>query len=265
MHSDAQRPIPSPPVDPLSNLDGMTTFDQRLQDHAYPADWLHTDPFRVLRMQTEFLEGFSKLATLGPTVSVFGSARTPEDHPFYELGVEVGRELVRAGFAVMTGGGPGIMAAANQGARQEGGLSVGLDIELPRLELEMNRWINLGIKFRYFFVRKTMFVKYSRGFIVLPGGFGTLDELFEALTLIQTGKVSQFPVVLMGVNYWQGVLDWLRTRVLAEGVVSQQDLDLLVLTDDVTEAVRLMSAAQEEDENNSARRHVQADIDIVGR
>jgi uncharacterized protein (TIGR00730 family) len=215
-------------------------------------------------MQTEFLEGFSKLATLGPTVSVFGSARTPQDHPFYEQGVEVGRELVRAGFAVMTGGGPGIMAAANQGARQEGGLSVGLDIELPSLELEMNRWINLGIKFRYFFVRKTMFVKYSRGFIVLPGGFGTLDELFEALTLIQTGKVSQFPVVLMGVNYWQGILEWLRTQALAEAVVSQQDLDLLVITDDVDEAVSLMSAAQQEANDSPARRQDPDVDDVVG-
>ncbi|WP_345527989.1 TIGR00730 family Rossman fold protein [Nocardioides endophyticus] len=209
----------------------------------YPEEWAGTDPLRVLRIQGEFLEGFARLSGLGPTVSVFGSARTPESNPWYAVAVRVGEELARAGFAVMTGGGPGIMAAANLGASRQGGVSVGLDVELP-YELELNPWVNLPVRFRYFFARKTMFVKYSQGFITLPGGFGTLDEIFEALTLMQTGKVRRFPVVLMGVDYWSGVLDWLRTSALAEGVISADDLDLVVVTDDVDEAVDAMRRSE---------------------
>ena len=223
--------------------DGSTT-DQRLLDSRGPTDWVHTDPWRVLRIQSEFVEGFGSLAELGPAIAVFGSARTPVDHAFYAIGEEVGRKLVEAGFAVITGGGPGAMEAANKGASQAGGVSVGLGIELP-FESGLNEWVDVGVNFRYFFARKTMFVKYSQGFIVLPGGVGTLDELFEALTLVQTQKVTSFPIVLIGTAYWQGMLDWLRDTVLAEGKINAQDLDMMVLTDDVDEAVALMVAARE--------------------
>jgi uncharacterized protein (TIGR00730 family) len=217
-----------------------TTTDQRLLEAPPPgqhADWLHHDPWRVLRIQSEFVEGFGTLAELGPAVSVFGSARTTPDHPTYELGVRVGRALVEAGFAVITGGGPGAMEAANKGACEAGGTSVGLGIELP-FESGLNRYVDLGVNFRYFFARKTMFVKYAQGFIVLPGGFGTLDELFEALTLVQTRKVTSFPIVLMGTDYWGGLLDWLSTTALTRGTVNLADLDLLRLTDDVDDAVQ---------------------------
>jgi uncharacterized protein (TIGR00730 family) len=233
-----------PVIQRREQVDGTTT-DQRLLDSRGTSEWLHADPWRVLRIQAEFVEGFGSLAELGPTVCVFGSARTPADHPSYAQGEELGRKLVGAGFAVMTGGGPGAMEAANKGACEAGGLSVGLGIELP-FESGLNEWCDVGINFRYFFVRKTMFVKYSQGFVVLPGGLGTLDELFEALTLVQTQKVTAFPVVLIGTAYWSGLLDWLRGTVLAEGKISEVDLDRLVLTDDVDEAVALMAAAQEE-------------------
>jgi uncharacterized protein (TIGR00730 family) len=221
------------------------TTDQRLLDSRGPTDWVHTDPWRVLRIQAEFIEGFGALAELGPAIAVFGSARTPGDHPFYAMSERLGRQLVEAGFAVITGGGPGAMAAANKGAIEAGGTSVGLGIELP-FETGLNEYVDLGINFRYFFARKTMLVKYSQGFVILPGGLGTLDELFEALTLVQTRKVTSFPVVLMGVDYWSGLLGWLRDTVLAEGKIAESDLDMLVVTDDVDEAVRLMVEAREE-------------------
>ncbi len=226
-------------------VDGSTT-DQRLLDDRGSASWLHTDPWRVLRIQAEFVEGFGSLAEIGPAIGVFGSARTPEDHPSYAQAEELGRKLVQAGYAVITGGGPGAMEAANKGASEAGGLSVGLGIELP-FETGLNRWVDKGINFRYFFARKTMFVKYAQGFIVLPGGLGTFDELFEALTLAQTGKITSFPVVLVGTAYWQGLLDWLRDTVLAEGKISESDLDRLALTDDVDEAVRMMIEASAKD------------------
>jgi len=215
------------------------TTDQRLLDSRGPTDWLHADPWRVLRIQSEFVEGFGALAELGPAISVFGSARTKHDDPFYALGEEVGRKLSRAGFAVITGGGPGAMEAANKGAREAGGTSVGLGIELP-FEQGLNQYVDLGINFRYFFARKTMFVKYAQGFIVLPGGFGTFDELFEAVTLVQTQKVTSFPLVLVGSAYWGGLLEWLRGTVLTSGKISAVDLDMLRLTDDVDEAVEIM-------------------------
>ncbi|MEZ5092103.1 TIGR00730 family Rossman fold protein [Nocardioides sp.] len=221
-----------------SQVDASTT-DQRLLDSRGPSDWLHTDPWRVLRIQSEFVEGFGALAELGPAIGVFGSARTAPDHPFYAVGEEVGRKLAQAGFAVITGGGPGAMEAANKGASEAGGVSVGLGIELP-FETGLNPWVDKGINFRYFFARKTMFVKYAQGFIVLPGGLGTFDELFEALTLSQTGKITSFPIVLMGTAYWQGLVDWLRDTVLAEGKIAATDLDRLTLTDDVDRAVGLM-------------------------
>jgi uncharacterized protein (TIGR00730 family) len=225
------------------DVDGSTT-DQRLLDSRGPTDWVHTDPWRVLRIQAEFVEGFGALAELGPAVAVFGSARTPVDHPTYALGQQLGAELARAGFAVITGGGPGAMEAANRGASEAGGVSVGLGIELP-WESGLNDWADIGVNFRYFFARKTMFVKYSQGFAVLPGGFGTLDELFEALTLVQTQKVTRFPIVLIGTEYWAGLLTWLRNVALADGKLNQADLDMLQLTDEVDQAVRLMVEARE--------------------
>ena len=223
-----------------------TTTDQRLLDSRGPHDWVHTDPWRVLRIQAEFVEGFGQLAELGAAVAVFGSARTRTDEPAYAQAEEVGRKLAEAGFAVVTGGGPGAMEAANRGASQAGGVSVGLGIELP-FEDGLNDWVDLGINFRYFFVRKTMFVKYAQGYVVLPGGLGTLDELFEAMTLVQTRKVTQFPIVLLGTAYWQGLVDWMRDTQLASGKIAPADLDMMVLTDDVDEAVRIMVAAREED------------------
>jgi uncharacterized protein (TIGR00730 family) len=213
-----------------------TTTDQRLLAGPGGAEWVHGDPWRVMRIQSEFVEGFGALAEVGPAVSVFGSARTKPDHPDYALAEAVGRGLVEAGYAVITGGGPGIMEAANKGASQAGGLSVGLGIELP-FEQGMNQWVDLGVNFRYFFARKTMFVKYAEGFVVLPGGFGTFDELFEALTLVQTHKVTEFPVVLVGTEYWSGLLDWLRTSVAGRGMIGEADLRLVTLVDDPGEAV----------------------------
>ncbi len=216
-----------------------STTDQRLLEEKGTASWVHSDPWRVLRIQSEFVEGFGTLAELGPAVSVFGSARTSPDHPDYPRAAEISARLVRAGFAVITGGGPGIMEAANKGAAEAAGVSVGLGIELP-FESDLNEHVTLGINFRYFFVRKTMFVKYAQGFVVLPGGLGTLDELFEALTLVQTGKVTNFPVVLFGSHYWSGLIDWLRDTVLASGAVSPEDLGLLQVTDDIDELIDIM-------------------------
>jgi uncharacterized protein (TIGR00730 family) len=219
-----------------------STTDQRLLDRRGPSDWVHTDPWRVLRIQSEFVEGFGLLAELPRAVSVFGSARTPRDHPHYAAGVEIGAALSRAGYAVITGGGPGAMEAANKGASEAGGMSVGLGIELP-FEQDLNEWVDVGIAFRYFFVRKTMFVKYAQAFVILPGGFGTLDELFEALTLVQTRKVTRFPVILFGTEYWGGLVSWIRSTLLEAGTINEADMDLFTLTDDVEEAVAVIQAA----------------------
>jgi uncharacterized protein (TIGR00730 family) len=231
------------PVTLRGDLVPGSTTDQRLLDGRGPSDWLHTDPWRVLRIQAEFIEGFGALAELGPAISVFGSARTPEDSPDYALGRDLGAALVQAGFAVITGGGPGAMAAANRGAHDAGGVSVGLGIELP-FEQGMNEWVDLGVNFRYFFARKTMFVKYAQGFAVLPGGFGTFDELFEALVLVQTHKVTSFPIVLIGSDYWSGLMEWIRGPVLARGMIGAADVDLVTITDDVQEAVALLLRAR---------------------
>ena len=220
-----------------------TTTDERLLDSRGPSDWVHTDPWRVLRIQSEFVEGFGLLAELPRAVSVFGSARTPQDAPEYALGLEIGGRLAQAGWAVITGGGPGVMEAVNRGASEAGGLSVGLGIELP-FEQHLNEWVDVGLNFRYFFARKTMFVKYAQAFVILPGGFGTMDELFESLTLVQTHKVTRFPVVLVGTAYWGGLVSWLRDTMLAHGYLSPGDLDLLHLTDDVDEVLRLVSCAE---------------------
>jgi hypothetical protein len=200
-----------------------------------------------MRIQSEFVEGFGSLANLGPAISVFGSARTPRDDPLYQTAVELGTALARAGYGVITGGGPGIMEGANKGAVEGGGVSVGLGIELP-FEQGINEYVDLGINFRYFFARKTMFVKYAQGFVVFPGGFGTLDELFEALTLVQTGKVTQFPIVLMGTSYWAGLVDWLRGTVAAEKKIAVADLDLWCVTDDPGEAVEVIVRVNTEGE-----------------
>jgi uncharacterized protein (TIGR00730 family) len=234
MKSKAKGPV----IMRRDQVDGTTT-DQRLLDSRGPTDWVHTDPWRVLRIQAEFVEGFGTLAELGPAIAVFGSARTSKDDPAYAQAEEVGRKLVESGFAVITGGGPGAMEAANKGASLAGGVSVGLGIELP-WESGLNEWVDVGVNFRYFFARKTMFVKYSQGFIVLPGGLGTLDEMFEALTLAQTRKITTFPVVLLGTEYWSGLIAWLRGTVLADGKISEADLDRLVVTDDVDEAIEIM-------------------------
>jgi uncharacterized protein (TIGR00730 family) len=219
-----------------------TTADQHLLDRHDHAEWLHTDPWRVLRIQGEFVEGFDALAEMPKAVTVFGSARTEPHSPEYRLGEELGIALVRAGYAVITGGGPGSMEAVNRGASESGGYSVGLGIELP-FEQRLNHWVDLGINFRYFFVRKTMFVKYAQAFVCLPGGFGTLDELFEALTLVQTHKVTAFPIILLGVDYWSGLIDWIRNTVQPGGKISESDLDLIHCTDSVAEAVELIASS----------------------
>jgi len=224
------------------------------------AAFVDTDPWRVLRIVSEFVEGFDALAAIPRAVSVFGSARIGNDDPTYQAAMTVGAELARAGLAVITGGGPGAMEAANRGCREAGGLSIGCNIELP-FEQDMNDYVDLGIDFRYFFVRKMMFVKYAEGFVVFPGGFGTLDELFEALTLIQTGKVLHFPVVLFGSEYWSGLVEWLLRPVLAEGKVAPKDLELFHVTDDPAEVVpyilQVMSEKRPVDPTQLA--HVQPD------
>lgn len=216
-----------------------STTDQRLLDSRGDGDWVHTDPWRVLRIQAEFVEGFGALAKVGPAISVFGSARTSPDDPDYAAAQTVAAGLVDAGYAVITGGGPGIMEAANKGACEAGGVSIGLGIELP-FEQRLNRWVELGVNFRYFFARKTCFVKYSQGYVVFPGGFGTLDELFEALTLVQTHKVTRFPIVLYDSGYWQGLLDWIRASLSAEEKIGPGDEELLYVTDDPEEVVALV-------------------------
>ena len=226
------------------------TEDERLLTPTPPdpterrATFTRTDPWRVLRIMGEFVEGFDTLADVRNAVCVFGSARTPATDPYYQRGLETARLLAKEGFAIITGGGPGIMEAANRGAQEGNGLSIGCNIELP-FEQGTNPYVQRSINFRYFFVRKTMFVKYSTAFVVFPGGYGTMDELFEALTLVQTGKVKQFPVVLFGRAYWQGLVDWLRERVAGEGKIATEDLQLFRVTDQPEEAVRWIVEARE--------------------
>jgi uncharacterized protein (TIGR00730 family) len=232
---DAEEVAGTPAAFPLLNRSARTgrpTEDEKLLQTPRPEQeqFTQTDPWRVLRITSEFVEGFDALAGICPAVTLFGSARvTPED-PMYQAAVEVARLLGEAGFSIITGGGPGIMEAGNRGAREAGVCSIGLGIQLP-FEQAINPYVDLAIEFRYFFVRKTMFVKYAQAFVIFPGGFGTLDELFESLTLIQTGKVKNFPVILFGAAYWQGLLQWLKAPMLAEGKISPEDLDLLLVTD----------------------------------
>ncbi len=204
-------------------------------------DFIDTDPWRALRILSEFVEGFDALAAVGPAVTIFGSARAKATSPEYELARGIARRLAGHGFAIITGGGPGIMEAANRGCREGGGLSIGCNIELPH-EQGLNPYVDLGVEFKYFFARKTMFVKYADAFVIMPGGFGTLDELFESLTLIQTGKIRDFPVVLVGSSYWRGLLDWMRAVQVPAGAVSEADLDLLKLTDDPDEVCKIIEA-----------------------
>jgi len=203
-----------------------------------------TDSWRVLRIMGEFVEGFDTLSDVYNAVTIFGSARLHSGDAFYEKAVETARLLAREGFPIITGGGPGIMEAANRGAQEGNGLSIGCNIELP-FEQRLNTYVERAINFRYFFVRKTMFIKYAMAFVVFPGGYGTLDELFEALTLIQTGKAKLFPVVLFGREYWSGLTDWLRDRVAGEGKIATKDLELFHVTDSPSEAVTIISAARD--------------------
>jgi uncharacterized protein (TIGR00730 family) len=247
----SRRRTPSPPPEqppvPVAEFHhepGEETEDERLLSRE--KTWLHrpedtTDSWRVFRIMGEFVEGFDTLARIGPGVSIFGSARTKPEDRYYQAADDTARLLVDAGFAVITGGGPGIMEAANRGAVEAGGRSIGCNIELP-FEQGMNAYVRTAVNFRYFFVRKTMFVKYAEGFIIFPGGFGTMDELFEALTLIQTGKVRNFPVVLFGSEYWKGLLDWLTGTMLDKGKIHTADLDLLIVTDSPEEAVSVISS-----------------------
>jgi hypothetical protein len=223
--------------DAIRNASEVTEDEKLLQTPGAGEAFTRTDPWRVMRITSEFIEGFDTLASVRKGVSIFGSARTHPDDPQYQAAQEVARLLAEAGFAIITGAGPGIMEAANKGARLAGGRSVGCNIELP-FEQGANPYVDTLVNFRYFFVRKTMFIKYSNAFIIFPGGFGTLDEAFEALTLIQTGKIYQFPVIMFGRHYWAGLVRWLQSKVLGERKISPGDLDLMLLTDDPKEAAR---------------------------
>jgi uncharacterized protein (TIGR00730 family) len=213
-----------------------------LQKPQVDLTFLESDAWRALRIMGEFVEGFDSLAPLGTAITVFGSARTPRDDPMYGAAELLGRRLAETGFTVITGGGPGIMEAANKGCKEAGGVSVGCTIELPH-EQDTNAYCDIAINFRYFFVRKTMFVKYAQGFVIFPGGYGTLDELFEALTLVQTGKIEHFPIVMFGEQYWRGLLEWIDDRLAGDGKIERSDLDLVQVTNDVEEVVSLMLRA----------------------
>jgi uncharacterized protein (TIGR00730 family) len=229
----------------------VRTEDERLLSPRHRPAFLDSDPWRSLRILSEFVEGFDALAGIGKAITIFGSARVPEEDPNYEKARELAMRLVHEGYAIITGGGPGIMEAANQGAHEAGGLSIGCNIELPH-EQSVNQYVDLAVEFRYFFARKTMFVKYADGFAIFPGGFGTLDELFESLTLIQTGKIRHFPVVLIGTEYWGGLLDWIRKEVVARGAIAPQDLDLIQVTDDMREACRMLTEGSRRAEAEAA-------------
>jgi uncharacterized protein (TIGR00730 family) len=220
---------------------GLPTEDEQLlkRPKEAPLDFTRSDTWRVMRIMGEFVNGFDTLVDVGAAVTLFGSARVTEDDPMYWKAVELGKALAEEGFAVITGGGPGIMEAGNRGAREANGLSIGCNIELP-FEQGTNAYVDVSINFRYFFVRKTMFMKYSEGFVIFPGGFGTMDELFEALTLIQTGKVRNFPLILFGVDYWKGLIDWIKGTMLREKKISAEDLDLFIVTDSVDDACRTL-------------------------
>ena len=217
------------------------TEDEKLLTRSTRPAFISEDPWRVLRIQAEFVDGFDALATLGPAVTVFGSSRIKEGSQVYELARAIGRRLAEAGYAVITGGGPGVMEGANRGCQEGGGISVGCNVELPH-EQALNPYVDLGVDFRYFFARKTMFVKYADAFVILPGGVGTMDELFEALTLIQTGKIEHFPVILVGHDYWSGLIEWMRRVQVPAGTIDADDLHLFHVTDDPDHVLRLIRA-----------------------
>lgn len=242
---------------------GKLTEDERLLQRPLVArvrapDFTSSDPWRVFRIMGEFVDGFDALAHIGPAAAVFGSARVTSEDLSYQAARRLGRLLAEAGIAVITGGGPGIMEAANRGAREAGGRSIGCNIELP-FEQETNPYVDIAINFRYFFVRKTMFVKYSEAFVIFPGGFGTMDELFEALTLIQTRKIRNFPVILYDTNYWAGLVDWIKTRMLHEGKISPEDLELITLSDSPEEIVGIVV------NSNNHHRSVGPDSEAIAR
>ncbi|MDR3359911.1 MAG: TIGR00730 family Rossman fold protein [Bifidobacteriaceae bacterium] len=216
--------------------------------------WRHSDPWRVMRIQAELVAAFDALDGIGPAISVFGSARTPSDDPIYAAARELGGLLAVDGYGVITGGGPGVMEAANRGAHEAGGLSIGLGIELPR-EQGLNQWVDLGVDFRYFFARKVMFVKYASGFVAFPGGLGTLDELFESLTLVQTDKIQGFPIVLLGSSYWGGLVGWLRQTVAASGAIAPADLDLFRVVDTPAQAAAVIRQAAATPRRGGMRDH----------
>lgn len=252
---------PNPSINQTKRL-GRATEDELLlesqQHEPDPAAFVHTDPWRVLRIMGEFVQGFDTMAEVGKAVTIFGSARVSEDDPMYQAARKLAALLSNEGFAIITGGGPGIMEAANRGAVEAGGQSIGCNIELP-FEQGMNQYVEIAVNFRYFFVRKTMFVKYAEAYVIFPGGFGTLDELFESLTLIQTGKIHNFPVVLFGSQYWGGLLEWIRDTMLAEGKIAPEDLRRLIVTDSPEEACAVIQACFEqqcwgEEELSAARR-----------
>ncbi|HEU4714498.1 MAG TPA: TIGR00730 family Rossman fold protein [Pyrinomonadaceae bacterium] len=234
----------NPGVDNRANwLASKPTQDEQLLESPRADEFTHTDPWRVFRIMGEFVEGFDELASLNRGISIFGSARSKPNDPDYKAAQETAALLAAEGFAVITGGGPGIMEAANKGAFEAGGLSIGCNIELP-FEQRPNPYQTRSLTFKYFFVRKMMFVKYSLGFIIFPGGFGTFDELFEALTLIQTRKIRNFPIVLFGSSYWTGMLNWLRDVVLAEGKISEDDFRMLHITDSPAQVVEIITTSQ---------------------
>jgi len=240
---DSDHSVANPTIN-RSVYQGRPTDDQVLlswtdNDRELASAFTHTDPWRVMRIQGEVVAGFDALADIGPAISVFGSARIGRESPFFEAARETGRKLAEAGYGVITGGGPGIMEAANQGALEAGGCSIGLNIELPH-EQGLNAFVNLPLNFRYFFVRKLMFIKYAEGFVIFPGGFGTLDELFEALTLIQTGKLDDFPIVLYGTEFWDSLLDWIGQDLLGNRLIAPHDLDRLIVTDNIDQIVSTM-------------------------
>ena len=235
------------------------TEDERLLSPRHRPAFLDSDPWRSLRILSEFVEGFDALAAVGKAVTIFGSARVHEGDPYYAKARELAGLLAGEGFAVITGGGPGIMEAANRGCHEAGGLSIGCNIELPH-EQAVNQYVDLGVEFRYFFARKVMFVKYADGFAIFPGGFGTLDELFESLTLIQTGKIRHFPVVLIGTEYWGGLLHWLRREAVERGAIGSGDLDLVRSTDDMAEACAWLTAASSQRAKEAAKADKAAEL-----
>ncbi len=241
-HRRSGRLVMSPDIARKMAGDPTMTEDRKLLTPTERPAFLNTDPWRALRILAEFVEGFDALASIGPAITVFGSARVNPGDPAYDMAREIGRLLAKEGYAVITGGGPGVMEAANRGCQEGGGLSVGCNIELPH-EQSINAYVDLGVEFRYFFARKTMFVKYADGFVILPGGYGTMDELFEALTLIQTGKIRGFPVVLVGTAFFGGLVDWIKDRLLGGGMISPGDLDLIHVTDDPTVVVDIVRRA----------------------